>query len=289
MSNQMADTMSALIELFDVQPLSSGGFTAPSTSGEAHRQVVEGGQLLAQAIVAVAKHLPDKSVRSAHGVFARMVVVGSEVRFDVDVVSSGRTTATAVVSVIQNERRCAVVTVLADVPSADVLRHESPCPDVSGPADANFSPWPLEGVELRLVDVTDVSSPDEVGPPELYAWWRFDPKPASPDLAKAVIAYFAGQFGIATTMRAHKGIGMSHAHATVSTAPMVTMVSFHEPVGWQDWVLCSNESIQVGAGMSYVRGVVHSAGGDLIASFVQESLIRPMRPTDGAVAAAARF
>jgi acyl-CoA thioesterase len=289
MSNHMADTMSALIELFDVQPLSSGGFTAPSTSGEAHRQVVEGGQLLAQAIVAVAKHLPDKSIRSAHAVFARMVVVGSEVRFDVDVVSSGRTTATAVVSVIQNEKRCAVVTVLADVPSPDVIRHQSLRPDVSPPADANSSLWPLDGVQLRLVDITDVSSPDEVGPPELHAWWRFDPKPIRPDLAKAVIAYFAGQFGIATTMRPHQGIGMSQAHATVSTAPMMTMVSFHEPVGWQDWLLCSNESTQVGAGMSYVRGAVHTAAGDLVASFVQEALIRPMRAADGAIAANSRF
>ena len=67
----------------------------------------------------------------------------------------------------------------------------------------------MAGRELRLVDVVDVNSPDEVGPPELYAWLHYDPIPARDDLAKALIAYFTGHLGISTTMRAHEGIGTS--------------------------------------------------------------------------------
>ena len=88
----------------------------------------------------------------------------------------------------------------------------------------------MTGRELRLVDVVDVNSPDEVGPPELYAWLHYDPIPARDDLAKALIAYFTGHLGISTTMRAHEGIGTAQAHLTVSTAPMTVSVSFHEPV-----------------------------------------------------------
>ena len=58
----------------------------------------------------------------------------------------------------------------ADVPTADVIRHHLPRPDVAAPADSNESAMPTTGRQLRLVDVVDVNSPDEVGPPELYAW-----------------------------------------------------------------------------------------------------------------------
>ncbi|EUA43266.1 thioesterase-like superfamily protein [Mycobacterium xenopi 3993] len=143
----------------------------------------------------------------------------------------------------------------------------------------------MTGREVRLVDVVDVNSPDEVGPPELYAWVHYDPIPARDDLAKALVAYFTGHLGISTTMRAHEGIGTSQAHLTVSTAPMTISVSFHEPVSWTGWLLYTHESTQVGAGMSYVRGTVHTEEGQLLASFAQEALIRPLRQTDTAIKA----
>ena len=238
-----------------------GSSATPGSPASDGRQVVEGTQVLAQAIVAVAKRFPDKSVRSAHAVFSRAVAVGPPIELVLDVVAEGRSTATAIVAVHQNGRRCLSMTVLADVPTGDVIRHHLPRPDVAAPADANVSEMPMIGRELRLVDVVDVNSPDEVGPPELYAWLHYDPIPTRDDLAKALVAYFTGHLGISTTMRAHPGIGTSQAHLTVSTAPMSISVAFHEPVRWDGWLLYTHESTQVGAGMSYVRGTVHSRGG----------------------------
>ncbi|WP_396898998.1 acyl-CoA thioesterase [Mycolicibacterium sp.] len=283
-------TLPMLLDLFDAEPDGENRFAAQTgLAGADERQVVEGTQILAAAIVAAAKRFPEKSIRSAHAVFARAIVVGPPVELDVDVVSEGRSTATAVIAASQNGKRCITVTVLADVPSADVIRHHLPRPDVAGPADANVSPMPMAGRELRLVDVVDVNSPDEVGPPELYAWLRYDPIPTRDDLAKALIAYFTGHLGISTTMRAHEGIGTAQAHLTVSTAPMTVTVSFHEPVRWDGWILYSHESTQVGAGMSYVRGAVHTDEGELIASFSQDALIRPLRTTDTGISAHSRL
>ncbi|MCT7659650.1 acyl-CoA thioesterase [Mycobacterium deserti] len=284
-SAQAQWTVQALLDLFDVQPAGDDTFTAETgPAGEDERQVVEGTQVLAQAIVAAAKRFPDKSVRSVYAVFARAVMVGAgPVELEVDVVSEGRSTATAVVTAKQNGKRCITVTVLADVPTSDVIRHHLPRPDVAGPDEANVSQMPMDGREVRVVDVVDVNSPDEVGPPELFAWLHYDPIPARDDLAKALIAYFTGHLGISTTMRAHEGIGTAQAHLTVSTAPMTVSVSFHEPVRWDGWILYTHESTQVGAGMSYVRGAVHTEAGELIASFAQDGLIRPLRTTDTAI------
>jgi acyl-CoA thioesterase-2 len=239
--------------------------------------------------VAVAKRFLGKSVRSVYAVFSRAVMVGAPVELVLDVVHEGRSTATAVVFAEQGGRRCISMTVFTDVPSEDVIRHHLPRPEVTAPADANVSQMPMSGREVRLVDVVDVNSPDEVGPPELYAWLHYDPIPARDDLAKALIAYFTGHLGISTSMRAHEGIGTAQSHLTVSTAPMTISVSFHEPVHWDGWLLYTHESTQAGAGMSYVRGAVHTEEGQLIASFSQDAMIRPLRTTDTAIKAESRL
>jgi acyl-CoA thioesterase-2 len=284
-SAQTRWSVEGLLDLFDVQPDGENRFIAQTgLAGDDERQVVEGTQVVAQVIVAVAKRFPDKSVRSVHAVFARAVMVGAgPLELEIDVVSEGRSTATAIVAAKQNGKRCITMTVLADVPTDDVIRHHMPRPEVAGPAEANNAEMPMVGRELRLVDVVDVNSPDEVGPPELYAWLHYDPIPTRDDLAKALIAYFTGHLGISTTMRAHQGIGTAQSHLTVSTAPMTITVSFHEPVRWDGWILYTHESTQVGAGMSYVRGAVHTEAGELLASFAQDALIRPLRTTDTAI------
>jgi acyl-CoA thioesterase-2 len=290
-SAQAPWTVEGLLDLFDVRPDGDNRFIAQTgVAGEDERQVVEGTQVLAQAIVAAAKRFPQKSVRSVSAVFARAVMVSAgPVELDIDVVSEGRSTATAIVAAKQNGKRCITVTVLLDVPTSDVIRHHLPRPEVAAPAEAHVSPMPLVGRELRLVDVVDVNSPDEVGPPELYAWLHYDPIPTRDDLAKALVAYFTGHLGISTTMRAHEGIGTAQSHLTVSTAPMTVSVSFHEPVRWDGWILYTHESTQVGAGMSYVRGAVHTQEGELIASFAQDALIRPLRSTDTSIKAESRL
>jgi len=284
-------SVQGLLNLFDVQPDGQDRFTAETgPAGQDERQVVEGSQVLAQAIVAAAKRFPEKSVRSVYAVFARAVMVGAgPVELEIDVVSEGRSTATAIVAAKQNGKRCITTTVLLDVPTGDVIRHHLPRPEVAAPADANASPMSMTGRELRLVDVVDVNSPDEVGPPELYAWLHYDLIPTRDALAKALIAYFTGHLGISTTMRAHEGIGTAQAHLTVSTAPMTISVSFHEPVRWYGWILYTHESTQVGAGMSYVRGAVHTEEGELIASFAQDALIRPLRTTDTGIKVESRL
>ncbi|MEV0669637.1 acyl-CoA thioesterase domain-containing protein [Mycobacterium sp. NPDC050441] len=283
-------SVAGLLELFDVTQVGPDrfvGVTGPA--GTDGRQVAKGAQALGQAIVAVAKRFPDKLIRSAHAVFTKPVGIDSSVELSVNVVHEGRSTATAVVAVAQNARLCATVTVLADVPAGDVVCHHALRPDVETPDDANPAGRAMVGHELRLVDVVDVNSPEEVGPPELYAWLRYDPIPERDDLAKALLAYFTGQLGISTTMRPHRGVGTAQAHATVSTAVLSTSVSFHEAVEWDGWLLYSHESTAAGQGMSYVRGQVHTEDGELLASFAQEGLIRPMRTMDTTIAVSARL
>ncbi|MGW5375693.1 acyl-CoA thioesterase [Nocardia sp. NPDC003999] len=280
-------SVTRMLEIFDVVPVGADLFTGTSDGGS--RKVVDGTQLLAQSIVAVAKRLPGTSIRSAHAAFTRVADPDESVEFVVDVTHEGRSVATAAVSVNQQGRRCASVFVLVDVPTSDVIRHHAPRPNVAGPAASIAADMPMAGRELRIVDVADVNDPAEVGPPELFAWLRYEPIPVREDLAKALIAHFTGHLSVSATMRAHAGVGTSQAHHSMSTAVMTVTVSFHEPVGWDGWLLYSHESTQAGAGMSYVRGQVHTEDGRLIASFTQEAMIRPLRREHAAIPADSRL
>jgi acyl-CoA thioesterase len=265
-----------LLEVFDVERTGPHTYRGESDAGD--RDLIDASQSLAQAIVAAAKSVSvdstsRKVVRRASGVFCRPLRAAELIDFRVDVVHDGRSFTTSVVTVAQGERICGVVTVMLDVPVADVIRHPVQPPD-SSPDTAIPYDMPLPGRELRFVDVVDPNDPDEVGPPRLSAWLRYDESPTRDDLRRALLAHFTGHLSISTTMRAHPGIGTAMSHKSVSTAVMAIDISFHEPVEWDGWILYDHESTFVGAGMSYVRGQVRDESGRLIASFAQDGLIK---------------
>jgi acyl-CoA thioesterase-2 len=269
-----------MLEVFDVEPDGSGRFIGQADTGG--RLVVDGSQLLGQAIVATAKNLPGYSVRSAQALFFRPVDVRHDVWLRVEVTHHGRTFAAAAVAVGQGERHCASVTLLVDVEQQDVIRHSASPPDTTGPEAAIPLSMAMEGREVRLVGVHDPNDPADTGPPELDAWVRYDPIPSRPELAKALIAHFTGHLSISTTMRPHRGVGTAMAHETLSTAVIGIGITFHEPVTWRGSLRYHHESVYAGSGLSLVRGQVFTEEGTLIASFSQDGMIRSFSRDDGA-------
>lgn len=268
---QRESTVANLLDVFDVEQIEPNRFRGGSDAGD--RDLIDASQSLAQAIVAATKSGGGKVARRASGVFCRPIRAAELIDFRVEVVREGRSFTTTVVTVAQGERTCGVITVMLDVPVADVIRHPVRPPD-SSPVTAIPYDMPLPGREMRLVDVVDPNDPNEVGPPRLEAWLRYDEPPTRDDLRRALLAHFTGHLSISTTMRGHAGIGTAMSHKTVSTAVMAIDISFHEPVEWEGWVLYDHESTSVGAGMSYVRGQIRDESGRLIASFVQDGLIK---------------
>jgi acyl-CoA thioesterase len=269
----MTSSVAGMLAVFDVAPAGDDRYVGSSDAGD--RDLIDASQYLAQAIVAAAKTVPDKTVRRASSVFCRPVRADADIDFAVDVVHAGRLFATAIVTVSQGDRTCATITVLLDVPSDDVIRHPARRPE-STPDDAIECDMPMAGRELRLVGIADPNDPDEVGLPRIDAWLHYDGVPERDDLRRALLAHFTGHLSISATMRGHAGIGTAMSHRTMSTAPMAIDVSFHEPVEWSGWLLYEHESTSVGAGMSYVRGQIRDQAGRLLASFSQDAMIRPL-------------
>jgi acyl-CoA thioesterase-2 len=268
------------LSLLHLEPLGGGRFRAPNEGDPAARDVVFGGQLLGQMIVAASASHPGKSVQTLHTIFARAARVSAETQLAVEPIHDGRSFASANVTAWQGERLCARALVLLDARDADVIRHAAPAPRAEPPecaADAGPSPLVFPGAELRIVGGVDTWSPDApVGPAELFVWLRFRGAPEELAANQAILAWATDGFLIGTALRPHAGFGQAQAHATLSTGVVGHTLTFHAPFRASDWLLLAHESPHASGGRAYGRAHVFTQGGALVASFVQDAMIRAM-------------
>ena len=138
--------------------------------------VVFGGQPLAQTIVAAAAVDPAKAVKSVHTVFARGGSTDAPLDFDVDVMQQGRSFASATVSVTQGDRLCTCSLVLLHAPDPDLIRHQDTAPAVAAADDSAPSSQVAGFWEIRTVDGVDIADPDAV----VRTARRVDPVPRRP-------------------------------------------------------------------------------------------------------------
>jgi acyl-CoA thioesterase len=269
-SSSFGDELLATLTLAESE---GGAFRAPYIAGG--RGVVFGGQMLGQAIVAASRRMPDKRVKSLQTVFARGVKVSEPVDVLVEPMQDGRTFGSSTVTFVQNGRVCARSLALLDVGEPDLIRHQVAMPDVAAPDPAQARSNPAAAPETIIVGDVDVRDPELTGPPTLQLWVRFPEAPAGDaTIARALLAHATDGWLIATAMRPHEGIGQSMAHHELSTTVLSHSLSFHDDFSAGEWLLVDHESQSAGGGRAYGRGHVFTRDGRLVASFVQEALLR---------------
>jgi acyl-CoA thioesterase II len=274
-------------EAFRLVRTDGNRFRAGSIGDPSLRDVVYGGQLLAQMILASDQVAEDKDVASIHTIFARSARLSSPIEIDVDVIHDGRTMGSHSVTVHQGDRVCAQGLILRRLDAPDLIRHQPPMPEVAGPDDSPDTGQGgllAPGSDLRVVDGVNTWDPDApVGPAELFAWVRLPSGsggPGDPVLAQALLAYGTDGFLIGTAMLPHAGIGQNMAHRNIGTGVVSHTVTFHESVPSGEWLLLAHHSPYAGRGASYGSAQVFAQDGRLVASFVQENMIRDAGPSD---------
>jgi acyl-CoA thioesterase-2 len=263
-----------LLHLIDVEPAGGGRFVGP-TYRDVSRNVVEGGQMLGQAIVAAAKTIPDQRVTTAHMIFCKSAAFDATLEVDVDVLRRGRTFSTVEVKINQHEKLRSVGLLLLDSGAPDVIRGSIPMPDVGGPADAQeMSTFRVTGRDIRVLGGAYDGDPDRVGAPEIYAWCRFKDAPAQPYLHTALMAQSTTHWTIAAAMLPHAGFGEDLAHSTLSTGIMSISMAFHEEVDVTRWLLYANPAVFAGNGMAQGEGHVFTEDGNLVATYTVQAMVR---------------
>ena len=264
---------SDLLRLLDVQPNGPNRFVAPGYH-ERTRNVVEGGQLLGQAIVAASKANPDQRVTSAYMTFAKAASFDDPIDLTVDPLRKGRTFSTEAVRAEQNGALVGPALILMDSGAPDTIRDVAKMPDVPGPYDSEPCDMRVTGRDIRVVDGAYSSDPDRVGPPVIYAWVRFRDDPPEPYLRSALMVQAMPHWTIAAAMLPHPGFGQAQAHVTLSTGIMSVAVALHDDAPVNEWFLYANPAIWSGRGLAQGEGTIFSQDGRLLASYSVQAMIR---------------
>lgn len=271
-----------LTRLMDVTPAGESHFVAPA-HGASARNVVEGGQLLGDAIVAASKAVPDQRVASAYITFSRAASFDEPLDISVDIPHHGRSFATVSVRISQNGKLRSSALLLTARPADHVIQHGAQMPEVAGPEEAVPLDAGLLDRDVRIVDGAYDQDPDRVGPPEIYAWCRFRHDPGPPYLHAALLGQSTTHWTIAAAMLPHPGVGQALAHRTLSTGVMSVAISFHDDLDVRDWHLYVNRATHAGNGLAHGEGRIYSYSGRLVASYSCDTMIRAFQAPPGSV------
>jgi len=262
-----------LLRLLDVEPVAPNHFVGPAYR-DVSRNVVEGGQMLAQAIVAASKTIPRQRVMSAYMIFSKAASFDAPLDVNVEVLRAGRTFSTVEVRIDQDDEMRSTGLLLLDAGADDVFRGVAEMPAVPGPSEAVPYDMRVSGRDLRIVEGAYSPDRDRVGPPEIYAWVRFRDAPSEPYLHQALLAQSTTHWTIAAAMRPHPGFGEADAHVTLSTGIVSVAIAFHDDVDVTEWLLYANPSTYAGRGLAQGEGRVFTEDGRLVASYSVQAMIR---------------
>jgi acyl-CoA thioesterase-2 len=281
------DALDRLLAAFMLEPFGGDRFRA---SGEADRfDRVFGGQLVAQALLAAAATASMKEAHSLHAYFVEAGTPGAHVEISVDRVRDGRSIATRRVTVRQQERTVLVAMIslrsgFTELTSAgttasvagpdglpllqDWVREFSPEQRVLGRSWVEQPP-PLE---LRMDEAPYFMGGQSAQGPRTH-WMRL-PRSVGEDplVHTALLAYASDYLLLDMILRAQPDGGAATSLRCVS---LDHSLWFHGPVRLDRWHRHTQESQAIAGQHGLVRGMIHDAGGRLVASVMQEGLVRP--------------
>jgi len=276
-------TADDLLRIIDLQPAGDGMWRAP-VHAHAPRNVVEGSQMLAQAIVAAGKALPGKQVISAQGIFCRVARFDLPLDFAVEVLQEGRTFATLSIRAVQDGKLRATFQVLMDAGADDFIAGQVPMPVLPGPQDCPQYDYGMSGRDFRFVDGNYAPTEDRIAEPELHAWVRYDAPPPTPLLHQALMAQCVGHMTIGAALLPHPGMKEADTHVTISSGIMAIAIAFHREADVSEWILYSNPAIFAGGGLVQGEGHIFSQSGKLLGSYTVQGMVRPFTKPVGDIA-----
>ncbi len=277
-----------LLRLLDVRAIAGGRFASPpypdpplgtffpQLRKKNARLVIEGGQLLGEAIVAASKSVPEQRVTSASMIFSSAARFDAPHEIEVEVLRRGRGFSTLQTRTLQAGKLCSAGILLLDAGAPETIRGAVEPPDVPPPEACPQLDLGVTGRELRTVDDA-YRRQGETGPAEIFTWARFRDAPAHDYLHAALLAQSTSHWTIAAAMRPHEGVSEAQAHVTLSTGILATTIAFHDEVDVTEWLLYANPAIYAGRGLAQGEGRVFTQDGRLVASYSVQAMIRGFR------------
>jgi acyl-CoA thioesterase-2 len=273
-----------LVSLLDLEAIEVNIFRG--ISPDVTQQRVFGGQVAGQALVAAARTVEtdDGTVHSLHAYFLRPGDPSVPILYDVDRIRDGRSFTTRRVVAIQHGKP--IFHLSASFQRVEPgMEHQATMPVVAPPGSLpTFKErWAPHAAELgdrytrpRPIDFrTENWDPeDRKGPlpPIQRVWFKASGElPDDPVLHTCILTYASDMTLLDTTTLPHGG---EYDDKHMQVASLDHAMWFHRPFRADEWLLYDQDSPSASGARGLARGLVFAHDGRLIATVMQEGLIR---------------
>ena len=292
----MQTALDHVLALLDVESIEVNIFRGRSPNDDSQR--LFGGQVAGQALVAAARTVeaaePPKAVHSIHAYFLRPGDPRVPVLYDVDRIRDGCSFTTRRVVAIQHGSAIFQLAASFHI-SEDGYEHAFAMPDVPQPEAIPTRRWLVphrigradtdqesgdqlhDGQALDLRYVTASNPHDRKGslPPYQQVWLRANGTlPDDPVVHTCILTYASDMTLLDTTLLPH---GTSVLDGTIMLASLDHAMWFHGPFRADEWLLYDQRAPAAAGARGLATGRVFTRDGRLVASVVQEGLIRRLK------------
>lgn len=274
--------MSGIADVLALDTIGTDLFRGPAIESEIERTF--GGQVAAQAFTAAQQTVSGLVANSLHGYFIGPGDAASPIEFAVEHLRDGRSFATRQVRARQHGSVIFVLTVSFHRSDDDGPSHQDAAPQVPSPdeilaagggkpASSRLLLKEWEDWDIRLLPGSgrEETSPDASASGYRYIWFRNTGKlPEDPDFHQGALAYMSDMTLLYSALIKHPG-------AKVQMASLDHAMWFHRPLKVDEWMLYEQHSPTADNGVALTSGRVWSAEGELLATVMQEGLLRTFK------------
>lgn len=278
----MPESVSALLSLLDIETLDVDLYRGQSPQTDVQR--VFGGHVAGQAMVAAARTVePSRPVHSLHAYFLRPGQARHDIIYSVDRIRDGRSFTTR--RVVATQLGKPIFHMSASFHTAEEgPAHADVMPDVARPEDLQtlrdtLAGWGMDWEppfpEWTAIDLRYVRMPNEVAAARsngMQLWFRvLDPVPDTAHLHVCLLTYMSDMSLLGSTITPHGDMPGGNAFRLVS---LDHAMWFHRPFRADEWLLYDMRSPNAAGARGLAEGRVFAEDGTLVATVVQEGLIR---------------
>ena len=284
----MDQVLDALLVRLTVERESEFRFIGTSPKGRQRR--VYGGQVLAQAMSAATRTVdPERRVHSLHAYFMRPGNPAEPIVYEVDPLRDGKGFSTRAVVARQSGRAIFNASLSFQIPEPG-LEHQDPMPEVPPPesvqSDFDYHNALAEKDPVRYqkhgrwaMDYRVVHRADPVEhapmPAQCGLWMRAQGRvpdmPEVPGIHETLLAYMSDNYLAATSLMPH---GMGYDNERLQNASLDHALWFYGDFRADEWLYYDITSPRAAGGRGFNVGRIFTQDGRLVATAVQEGLIR---------------
>lgn len=284
----MSKELNELLNLLHLEQLEQGLFRGQSE--HLGLPQVYGGQVIGQSLSAAKETVPEnRFVHSFHSYFLLPGDPQKPIIYDVENLRDGKSFSTRRVKAIQNGRPIFYLTASYQA-LEDGFNHQFPMPEDVPPPESLMSEQDhvkaiADQLPRKFVETFGCERPIEVRPVTVinplhpqseaakqYLWIRANGEMLNdPRIHQYLLAYASDWGFLVTALQPH---AVTLLTPKMQVATIDHSMWFHRPFRMDDWLLYVIDSPSASGSRGLVRGEIYNRDGELVASAVQEGLMR---------------